>query len=125
MKDKDYAPSSKEEAGTNMTLGRWFKNHYHQGNLFDVPGFNECEMAGTGIYHHVNTGVKLWTEAMILSNSKDAIVLFHYKNEPAFLTIKPQEANTEGYAASPDEFGSVEIIIDNNFRRMFQRDCKD
>mmetsp|Transcript_70709 Transcript_70709/g.199660 ORF Transcript_70709/g.199660 Transcript_70709/m.199660 type:complete len:526 (+) Transcript_70709:81-1658(+) len=137
-------PLPAESLDSESNLRSWFLKHYRQADdWFHMPGFQR--VPDPWVFEHEASTVKVWRDVLDVSNgAEDVVVLFHYTNEIGFLNITaPMKRATEIWASlvtsgaganawwgkgiyttakGPDDFGTCAKIIDNNFRRMAQRD---
>lgn len=148
MQDLGLLDTSEQKTVQLETLAQWYKTQYKQGGKFTLPGYLLDLKLNS--FFHKQSRIRIWREAIDLSGDSDNfIVLFHYTSYLAFscITYSGNAASevraslvTEGdhanafygqgvYATqkSPDMWGVTgqEIksrILDNNFRRMLQRD---
>ena len=127
-------------SGAPRTVRAFFLDGYPAGRWLDLPGY-ELEydaLAGTDVYTH-ESGVKLWTNVIDVSGgAKEKACFIHYTTPLAFLnmtnsskaaaevwaSLKPENAlfgsGIYGSAKGPDEYGSKEAILWNNYRAQIK-----
>ena len=112
-------------------LATWFKECYRQGAPFDLEGYQK----DGDEYLHWATGIRIWKDFIDVSQgAQEVVVLFHYTGELAYRNItEPSKTKAEiwaslkalfahygqgvyGSSKDPAQFGSLEAILENNYR---------
>ncbi|CAK9023477.1 Kinesin light chain 4 (KLC 4) (Kinesin-like protein 8), partial [Durusdinium trenchii] len=144
-KEEHSTSTPNQVKGDKASLKEYFEKGYKQGLVFDHDEYQHD--AEDWCWVHTKLGVKVWQDAVDMTQASGAAniqCLFHYTSELGFKNIvDARKSVVEVFASlittgekanawwgrgvysvqkSPDEWPSIEALIDNNYRNMLKRD---